>query len=346
MRQNTFVVPISNNQGMTIFNLPGGVSHEGTDDDGNDVLRVTVPSDDDGFFGRQCPSCDQQFRIADDDYEKLPDDAQLFCAYCGFQDEHSEFLTDQQEDRVMRAAGQFAEQYVGGLLDEMLTDVARRSRGVMSYRSKPFFPDSLPELDEERLIRARACPTCQTNYAVFGEHRFCPVCGPLPPLAVAEDSIAAEVKRLDLLSDLNTDDRGALKEAGVLDRTYADAIKNVVAIVETLADSVFRSQVPNADDLLKGRGNVFQRLEDTAKLFLLELNIDIKAAVGAAWPPLKEQWATRHVLVHNDGVVDSKYLASVSDSGFAEGQRLVVTERRARDALAATRGLCRAIAGK
>jgi len=61
------------------------------------MMSVEIPLDEDGFFGRQCPSCAQVFRVAHDDYEALPDDVCLWCVYCGHNDDHGEFLTDQQQ---------------------------------------------------------------------------------------------------------------------------------------------------------------------------------------------------------------------------------------------------------
>jgi hypothetical protein len=34
------------------------------------------------------------------------------------------------------------------------------------------FPQPLPGIDEERLIRVRQCAGCALRYAVFGEHRY------------------------------------------------------------------------------------------------------------------------------------------------------------------------------
>jgi len=39
-------------------------------------MRVSVPTDEDGFFGRQCPGCSQVFWV---DYEALPEDLRLWC---------------------------------------------------------------------------------------------------------------------------------------------------------------------------------------------------------------------------------------------------------------------------
>lgn len=39
------------------YNLPDGAEPDGTDEDGNDRFRISIPLDEHGFFGRECPSC-------------------------------------------------------------------------------------------------------------------------------------------------------------------------------------------------------------------------------------------------------------------------------------------------
>ena len=101
---------------------------------------------------------------------------------------------------------------------------------------------------------------------------------------------------------------------------------------------------PNPDAALKGKGKVFQRLDDLADLFALHLAADIRAAVGPEWQALIHTWAARHVFTHCDGIIDAKYLSAVSNSAQRVGQRLRITESDARAAIANTENLCRAIA--
>ena len=129
------------------------------------------------------------------------------------------------------------------------------------------------------------------RYAVFGEHRFCPVCGRLPAAWTAMDSLEAEASRLDALDDLPPDTRGLLREQGVLDRQYVDTIENVVGVVEALASAVFVERVSNAAELTKGKGNVFQRLDDLADLFSTRLSKDLPSHMGSRWAELQRAWA-------------------------------------------------------
>jgi hypothetical protein len=315
-------------------------------------MRVGIPSDEHGFFGRQRPSCRQTFRVDGHDYEALPDDVELWCVYCGHHVEHSKFVTQQQLDRALRAAGDLGVQIVGEALDGIFGRMSRslpRSRrgglGVsISYRSTPFYPQPLPGINEEDLIRVRTCADCSLHYAVFGEHRFCPVCGPLPADVVSLDALAAETARLDGLAHLPAAVAANLREQGVLTRIWVDTLENLVGVVEALASAIFHRGVPDAAEKVKGKGNIFQRLDDTADLFAAAGCADLRTVLDPpTWRRLQEVWATRHLFTHNDGVVDAKYLAKVPNSTAQLGQRLTITEAPCRRAIADTEALCRAL---
>lgn len=208
----------------------------------------------------------------------------------------------------------------------------------------PYYPRPLLGVSEEELIRVRTCLACSVRYAVFGEHRFCPTCGPLSAMTVATDALEAERTRLDLLVNLPASVVAVLREQGGLTRSLVDTIKNLATIVEVLAGAVFRATVVNAATTLQGKGNIFQRLDDTADLFANAGYPDLRVVVGGAtWQRLQEIWASRHVFTHTDGVIDARYLARVPSSPATLGQRLTVSEAQVRQAIADTRNLCTAI---
>ena len=327
---------------MSRYRFPAGVRFLG-EARGQARMEVTMPSDAEGFFGRECPSCQKHFRIAADDYEALPDEQMLWCVYCGHRADGSDFTTKQQMARLERAATDHAVQMAQQMLDKTFRGLERGSLVQISYQPDRFHPKPLPGIREERPVRERACPGCGLRYAVFGEHRFCPVCGQLPALVTALDSLAAETARLDALIDTTSQKHAELRESGVLDRTYVDTIENAVGIVETLAGRVFGDHVVGADRILRGRGQVFQRLNDLADLFDTHLGIDAPNILGSAWVALQRSWAARHVFTHCDGIIDSKYLEAVPNSPLQHGQRLVVTERLAREVLGDAELLCRAL---
>jgi hypothetical protein len=310
------------------FRTADGASYEGKDDDGNDVFKVSIPLDEDGYLGRQCPSCRQMFRVQSEDYEALPEDTRLYCVYCGHQDDHSEFLTEQQQQRLERVALDMGNQLIDDILGGAFRDLARSTANnkflTVTYRSTPFYPQPLPGIDEEKLVRERRCPTCELRYAVFGDHRYCPVSGPLDALAVALDALAAETAKLDALA--------------------SDVLGNVVGIVETLAKATFNSRVAAPETYTKGKGNVFQRLDDTADLYATQLAVELRTASRVVWSELLRLWAVRHVHTHNDGRVDDRYLRTVPGTTLTVGQRILVPIADARTAITQATALCTAMA--
>lgn len=252
------------------YRTADGASYQGRDALGNEKFSVSIPYDEHGFFGRECPACHQVFRMNGDDYDALPDGLVLICPYCGHDEDHSEFMTAQQSDRVMQVAQDAAMQLVSDMLDKSFRSMARSTRNnrfvKVSYRSKPFYPQPLPGINEERLVRERTCTACGVRYAIFGEHRFCPVSGALNAAEIARDALAAETAKLAALSDIPDAQRAVLREQGVFDRIAVDTLGRVVGIVEALASAEFASRVQGADTIVRGRGNVFQRLDDLAQL--------------------------------------------------------------------------------
>jgi hypothetical protein len=120
----------------------------------------------------------------------------------------------------------------------------------------------------------------------------------------------------------------------------------LVGLIESLASSVFRSAVANAEQRINGRGNIFQRLDDTADLFSDAGYTDLRATLEPLiWQRLQETWAARHVFTHNDGVIDDRYLARVPGSSLHRGQRLVLSEQFCRQAITDTDALRAEIAG-
>jgi hypothetical protein len=320
--------------------LPQGVNDLQETDDGFEA-HVTIPSDEDGYIGRCCPGCQGKFRMLAEEYLKLPDRTRLTCPYCGHEDEQSEYGTEAQLGRGRAAAEAAAEQWFHEQVDQMMEGIFGRHRSNPSdsfsieYRPGARPPiRTLPEIVEDKVIRTIACPGCGTHYAVYGASAFCPVCGPRAATDTVLEGIEAGRRALALEDHLPAEERDAARAAGVFDRLAADTVKNIVGLFEVFAHDQFDRRAANPAAAVRGKGNVFQRLDDTAKLFSDHCSIDLPAAVGpAVWQRLREDFARRHVLTHCDGIVDAKFLGVVSTSGLQVGQRLIMNRQDADRAL-------------
>lgn len=320
------------------------------------VVSVSIPSDEDGYFGRECPSCKTPFKMRDDEYDALPDEIELTCPYCGHREEHGSFISSAQHTRIMAAAEGLAEQWA----HEQISDILGRTFGRHSSRPKqtnafvsidcsytPGTPPpvrELPEALEHQTRRIVECSTCGNHHAVYSATAFCPVCGPRPAAEKVIEAIEAARQALALEDRLTEDERETLRAAGVFERFAVDGIESTVSLFEMFARDQFARRVVDADEHTKTKGNIFQRLDDTGNLFEEHAGIEVVALVGAdRWQRLKGAFARRHVLTHNGGIVDAKFLSQAPDADLRLGQRLVVQRNDAAQALDDLEAVVRAL---
>jgi hypothetical protein len=326
-------------KGSEIVSIEGDLVH----------FNVTIPPDDSGYFGRECPSCERIFRMHVQDFRALPEDQQLTCPYCTAADVHSKFYTKQQVERVRGAAQAYAIQMIDDTVSDAFRNMARSvnsQRGMIRMELKPsgrMAPRSLPQITEEAPIRERTCRRCANRYAVFGEHIACPVCGPYEPKTVATDAFEALEGTLAALEDVPLEVANTLRESGAFERTAAGLLGSVVGALETFLKSTFLVKISGGEAIVKGQGNVFQRLDDTADLYRVHLKIDLPALLETGWDELRRLYALRHLTTHNNGVVDARHVRRFPDDGYIIGQHLHVTLQDVRRALALGQRLVDAI---
>lgn len=335
---------------------PDGVGDIEYTDDGF-TTGVSIPLDEDGFLGRECPTCEGPFKIHGDDYDALPADPVQTCPYCGHEQDHSSFLTRAQVERVDAAVNAIAEQYVHDALNQMLGKAfggpKRRSRrgSFISIETsyKPGSPPpikTLPAIVEDQVRRIVKCSACGNRHAVFSASSFCPICGPRPAAETVLEALAAAREALAVEDRLGEDERETLRAAGVFERFAVDAIESTVSLFEMFARDQFTRRVPDAATHTAGKGNIFQRLDDTTELYVEHAGIDVVELAGAErWERLKRAFGRRHVLTHNGGIVDQKFLDRVPDSGLKLGQRLVIHRADAARALDDVEAVVRVISG-
>ena len=84
--------------------------------------------------------------------------------------------------------------------------------------------------------------------------------------------------------------------------------------------------------MIAGKGSVFQRLDDASQLYRDHLSIDFPAALGTSdWDRLCVLYGVRHLLTHNNGVVDAKHVTRFPNS--VVGKRVNATSADAREAI-------------
>jgi hypothetical protein len=104
---------------------------------------------------------------------------------------------------------------------------------------------------------------------------------------------------------------------------YESTFKDGFGALETYLKDRFLQEAKNVTK--PPATTTFQRLQDTNELYKQHLGVDLEAAVGAhVWAALLQAAAIRHVLTHNAGVIDAKFLTRVTGWPQRQGKRLQV----------------------
>lgn len=266
-------------------------------------------------------------------------------------------MSSAQHERAMAAASGLVQQWAHEQMSEILGRTFGRSQssprrsgsrvGIHTSYTPGMPPPvrALPAALEEQTRRVVECSACGNHQAVYSASSFCAVCGPRPAAEKVLEAISAAREALTIEDRLGQDERKTLRDAGVFERFAVDAIESAVSLFEMFAREQFARRVANARKHTTGKGNVFQRLDETADLFAEHAGVDVVDLAGESrWQRLKRTFAYRHVLTHNGGIVDERFLAQVPDIGLTLGQRLVVRRTNAQVALDDLEAIVRAVA--
>ncbi len=324
------------------FRVPKGMTPP-TRAGSNVTTNLALPVDQDGFFGRECPNpdCLEYFKLAVDEYGLARGRHRLTCPVCGTTESDEHFLTKDQLKRISAAQIQLAR----GAVNDILRDMGRRGTArsgdvtVKWNTPAPYEPKPLPTYVERQTIRTFTCPSGGHRAVVYDLLAFCPYCGPVdtPPRAVFDDTMAAMERLHRVVTDQPAEARAELEAAGGSTILAERALTNVIAAVQNLAKQThIRTGKPAPS------GNPWQNLDRLAMRWLTDFGTDPVAKLSAAEQrTLRLAFSRRHVLEHNGGVADAKYVNETGDGPI--GRRIRITGVFVADVLASARRLAEAV---
>ncbi len=299
-------------------------------------IQVTLPLDQEGMLGRQCPAdtCGRYFKVNPESGGSVEVEA---CPYCEAPPDSQEFATPEQVEyaegvaadqvadsmfaRLQGIADQFNRQQRGGLI-ELRMDVERE---------RP-----IPRPYSERLLETRVCcDTCTLEFAVYGVFASCPACQRLNALTTCLASLEVARKRVQHCDDPDIDN--ALR--GQFPR---DALRDTVAAFDSYGKAL-RAKYP--DRLRpKAKTNLFQDLDaldaELQRAGLPAINIILSPDEAAR---LNWFFQARNVYEHNAGVVDARFIEQVPRSAALRGRLLPLPQSHLLSGIEAAEKLARAI---
>lgn len=252
-----------------------------------------------------------------------PRTKQTVCPYSGTIGADEAFTHPDDVKAVLEVIKHDATQDIQDAVAEMLKNAFRGSSSTKSFvkitaNVKPSTPKPKPRFVRQDLMRELVCDHCGRDYGVFAIALFCPDCG-APNLRLHFE------RETELVDDqVSLAEEIGIEKEELAYRLLGNAHEDVLTAFEATLKTVYLygKARTNADPPAK-TGNDFQNVDKALKRFE-ELKINpfeslTETEVAALYLNIQK----RHIIGHNLGVVDSKFVTHANDAKIGETVHLV-----------------------
>ena len=296
-------------------------------------FSISLPPDEDGLTGRECPAadCEGYFKIQSGTGlkgEELP----CHCPYCGHGAGHDKFFTRAQ---VEYAESIVLNQVTGAMLKDLKAlEFNHRPRGAFGIGISMKVegqPHPIRYYREKRLETEVVCDACTLRYMIYGVFGFCPDCG-------AHNSLQILEKNLELVEK-------TLTVAETLERTLAEhwihnGLEDCVSAFDGFGRETCRVFSSKAADAAKASSITFQNIARARDRVREQFGLDFAACLKQSdWTLVFRCFQKRHLLAHKMGVVDEEYIQATGDRSAVVGRKSQVDSNEVRSLVAALRTL-------
>lgn len=294
-------------------------------------VSVGIDNDEKGYTDKQCPSeeCEFLFKVNSEDWLNIFKDEAVWCPMCRHEAPADQWFTIAQVEHAKEEAFKM----VSGLLDKSLSNMANKfNRGQsknsfvsisMKYKGSNNRTFTIPAKAAEAMELDIKCEECHSRFSVLGSAFFCPACGHNSVTQTFNDSlrkIKAKIDNLEVireaLSVAANKDEAELTCRSLRETCISDGVVAFQKLCEGLYEPYGKSPF-----------NAFQRLEQGSLLWENAINKGYRDWLTEnQLNQLNILFQKRHLLSHNEGVVDEKYVTKSGDALYKAGQRIVISD--------------------
>lgn len=262
---------------------------------------------------------------------------------CGFVADSDKWWTQEQLDAMSEIATSYVMQKTQYELEKSFKKLERSTRNkFIKIKYKPgkrisFVNNPIGQMKEWET--ENVCPEYSTGYSVIGTAYFCPCCGHNNVKTVLIESLSSIEKMVDSLGDIEELLKEKVGKDTARDMTrkmLEDSLENIISAFQKYAELLY-TQISNRT----ARVNDFQIVKKGSELF--------KNACGkeySSWLSNYEidrmnlLFQKRHIIEHNAGIVDDKYLQNSGDTNYIVGQHVVINKSEVLELLYIIKKLC------
>jgi len=290
-----------------------------------DTFSIPINIDDDGYLGRECPECEEYFKITPGT-GITEGEPPCHCPYCGHCADQDQFFTNAQikyaESVVMKQVSNALVKDLKSLEFDIKPKGAFGIGMSMEVKSQPMRIRRYSEIELEEEV---VCDNCTLRYTVFGSFAFCPDCGRHNSRQILDKNIDLALKMIGLANDVDV-------ELGK--QLIADALENGVSAFDGFGREICRVYKNKASNPGKAEKMSFQNLTRAQQKVVNLFGIDLCTAIDTSdWAFVTRCFQKRHVLAHRMGVVDDAYMQTTNDPNEAVGRKVSITANEVRNML-------------
>ncbi len=294
-------------------------------------IAIPIQTDERGYIDKQCPSkqCEFLFKVNEEDWSNLFGDEAVWCPMCRHEAPADQWFTIEQAEHSKSEALTVVKGEINNALRSSAQKFNRwQSRNgfiSMSMEVKGGMQRTytLPAKAADVMQLEIRCDNCSARFAVIGSAYFCPACGANSVVRTYQDSLRKIRAKHDseeivqqALADAVGKDEAELTSRSLRETCLSDGVTAFQKYCEGLYEPFGKASF-----------NVFQRIEEGSELWRTAVGKGFESWLTAQeLSSLKVLYQKRHILAHNDGIIDQRYIEKSGDSTYKVKQRLVVSK--------------------
>lgn len=286
---------------------------------GDQDIKISLPLDN-GFLGRECPNpdCLGYFKIKPGTGITQIGYEVCYCPYCDHKATQKQFYTEQQNKYILSVAKKKLMGIIEKKFKKLDRDLRRSTRNGLVQLRVDFKSShhSIAYYAEKDLQTEHTCKKCGLEYAVYGKFAFCPDCG-------AGNSDEVFEANLDLINRML---QKADQESDTLFKEYLvkNSLEDIVSVFDSFGRNSVRLTVANSS--LNGYQISFQNIQNARDKVLKDFGFDIFDSLNSKEiQNLVVGFQKRHLISHQDGIIDEKYIRRSKDRNAQLGHKVEVS---------------------
>lgn len=296
------------------------------------TISIPIEADEKGYVDKQCPSkeCEFIFKVNQDDWRNIFKDENVWCPFCRHEAPSNQWFTLVQVEHSKAEALSIIKGQINNAIRSDAQNFNRKqpknSFITMSMKvgggTKRTY--AIPARAAEEMQLEIACEECNARFSVIGSAYFCPACGHNSVSRTFSDSlrkIRSKIDNVSLVKIALTESVGK-DEAELTCRSLVEScILDGVVAFQKYCEGIY-------EPYGKPPFNVFQRINQGSDLWAKTINKNYSDWLTTdEINDLNLIFQKRHILAHNEGMVDSEYINKSCDKTYKKGQRIVVSQK-------------------